>query len=266
MHRPTLESMTLFAIVQTTSSRIPAIQPKASGDAAALDDAKVGILSRAFSHGGHRRRRSGNAAAGRECLQPSRHRKLDPIPSMLPATHPLDDHLSRVPPAENGGDERAVPITVCIPRQAGEELVVITGRFRLRRDLPEAVDLAMIEHHTCRTDHIPSRSGAIFQRPEDVAQHRLIGKHLIQRIAVKVLMLNGTDRVHHGDELIAVVDIVLRHHRLTRHRQRLVDAITGIVIRVPLMCFMPTNASKLNPDYADFSVKVHGTVDSHFDL
>ena len=74
-------------------------------------------------------------------------------------------------------------------------------------------------------------------------------------------MLNGPGRVHHRDKLIAVIDIALRHHRLTRNRQCLVDAITGFVIRVPLMCFMPTNAAKLNPDYADFSVKVHGTVD-----
>ena len=121
----------------------------------------------------------------------------------------------------------------------------------------------MIQHYACRTDHIPSSSRAIFQRPENSTQHRLIGKHLIQRTAIEVLMLNGTGRVHHGDELIAVVDIVLRHYRLTGHCQRLVDAVAGIVIRVPLMCFMPTNASRLNPDYADFSVKVHGTVDSH---
>ena len=90
----------------------------------------------------------------------------------------------------------------------------------------------MIQHYACRTDHIPSRSGAIFQRPENSAQHRLIGKHLIQRTAVEVLMLNGPGRVHHGDKLVAIIDIVLRYHRLTRHRQRLVDPVAGIVIRV----------------------------------
>lgn len=103
---------------------------------------------------------------------------------------------------------------------------------RLRRDLAEAVDLAMIQHHARRADDIPSGSRAIFQRPEHAAQHRLIGKHLIQRTAVEVLMLNRTGRVYHGDELIAVIDVVFHDRCLTGHRQRLVDAITGIVIRV----------------------------------
>ena len=45
----------------------------------------------------------------------------------------------------------------------------------------------MIEHHARRADHIPSRSCAIFRCPEDSGEHRLIGKHLIQRSAVEVL-------------------------------------------------------------------------------
>ncbi len=55
---------------------------------------------------------------------------------------------------------------------------------------------------------------SIFQRPGHTAQHRLIGKHLIQRTAVEVLMLNGTDRIQHGDKLIAVIDVVFHDRRL----------------------------------------------------
>ena len=73
----------------------------------------------------------------------------------------------------------------------------------------------MIQHHARRADHIPGRSCAIFQWPEDSDEHRLIGKHLIQRTAVEVLILNRTGRVPYGDKLIAVIDVVLRHHRLT---------------------------------------------------
>lgn len=72
----------------------------------------------------------------------------------------------------------------------------------------------MIQHHAHRADHIPSRSCAIFQCPEDSEEHRLIGKHLIQRTAVEVLILTRTSRVHYGDKLIAVIDVVLRHHRV----------------------------------------------------
>jgi|GEM_PF-6855867 len=33
------------------------------------------------------------------------------------------------------------------------------------------------------------------QRPDDSAQHRLIGKHLIRRTAIEILMLNRSGRV-----------------------------------------------------------------------
>lgn len=45
----------------------------------------------------------------------------------------------------------------------------------------------MIQHHARRADHIPSRSREIFKWPEDSDEHRLIGKHLIQRTAVELL-------------------------------------------------------------------------------
>ncbi len=72
----------------------------------------------------------------------------------------------------------------------------------------------MIQHHVRRADHIPSRSREIFPWPEDSDDHRLIGKHLIQRTTVEVLKLNRTSRVPYGDKMIAVIDVVLRHHRL----------------------------------------------------
>ena len=72
----------------------------------------------------------------------------------------------------------------------------------------------MIQHQARRANHIPSRSCAIFQCPEDSDEHRLIGKHVIQRTSVEVLILNCTSRVHYGNKMIAVIDVVLRHHRL----------------------------------------------------
>ena len=73
----------------------------------------------------------------------------------------------------------------------------------------------MIEHHARRADHIPRRSREVFQWPEDSDEHRLIGKHLIQRTAIEALILNRTGRVPYGDKLIAVIDVVLCHHRQT---------------------------------------------------
>ena len=73
----------------------------------------------------------------------------------------------------------------------------------------------MIEHHARRANQIPSRSREIFPWPEDSDEYRLIGNHLIQRTAVEVLILTRTSRVHYGDKLIAVIDVVLRRDRLT---------------------------------------------------
>lgn len=138
---------------------------------------------------------------------------------------PSNVRITRTEPqwvfADEFATDRVVPagssviqLAVGIIRQAAEELVIIDRRIRLRRDLAEAVDLAMIEHHAGRADHIASGSRAIFQRPEHSAQHRLIGKHLIQRTAAHVFLLNGTSRVHHGGKLIAVIDVVFHDRRL----------------------------------------------------
>lgn len=45
-------------------------------------------------------------------------------------------------------------------------------------------------------------------------------------------MLNDTGPVHHGDKLIAIIDVVFNDGRLTRHCQCFADAIAGTVVRI----------------------------------
>ncbi len=89
----------------------------------------------------------------------------------------------------------------------------------------------MIQIHSSRADHVSNVARLIFQRPQHSAKRGLISKHLIDRLTIKVLMLNDSVLIQNRGELVSVVQIVLAR-TAAAGGDDLANAIATIVVQI----------------------------------